>query len=273
MGQTVNDSLYDILVVNNHADTAIHEELKRICGTFNNCSIIQETQSGLSRARNTGYHSVHTEWVGYIDDDCLAPNDFVENILDIIEEDQFDCFGGHITSWWWYDRPRWLNPDFGSKPMLTVDMSMIEEDYNWGGNMFFKRDALVAVNGFDESVGMNANKIGYSAENRVQQRLREKGYKIGYDPNLIIQHLVGKHKLHPNWHIKAAYAEGRDAREVFPEQYTALAVLKDLIRLPRIWYNDIASLTSRPDYYWQNAYIDSLKPVFRLLGKLRSFFK
>ena len=269
--QTADTSRYNILIVNNHPDPVLRENIASLCHEVSHCTVIQEASPGLSRARNTGYGQANTVWIGYIDDDCIVPEDFVEKALSIIDQDRFDCFGGHIASWWLYDRPKWLPRDFGSKPKLTIDISTIEEGYNWGGNMFFKKSALAVVNGFDEDVGMNAGKIGYSAENRVQQRLRQSGFTIGYDPNLEVQHLVGKHKLNPKWHLKAAFAEGRDARNVFPEQYTFSYLAKEGLRIPITWFRSLVSFYSRRDYYWQNLYIDCCKPFYRLSGKLSSF--
>ncbi len=231
--QSADINLFDVLIVNNCNRFEVQGELEEMIKKYDNVSLIKEQATGLSKARNSGANAARTEWIGYIDDDCKPPRDFITKALQIIRNHHFGCFGGHIESWWLYDRPRWLDEEYGSKPKLIVDILTIEENYLWGGNIFFKKAILHEVGGFDENAGMKANKIGYSAENKVQMRLREKGHKIGYDSNLIVGHLVAPHKLKLFWHLKAAYAEGRDGRAIFEDQYSTKALFKDLLRIPK----------------------------------------
>ena len=235
---------------------------------YGNVSLIKEPETGLSKARNTGANAASAEWIGYIDDDCKPPRDFITKASQIIRNHYFDCFGGHIESWWLYNRPRWLEKDYGSKPKLIVDISTIDDNYLWGGNIFFKKAVLQEVDGFDENVGMKANAIGYSAENRVQMKLREKGYKIGYDPKLMVEHLVALHKLKLFWHLKAAYSEGRDGRPIFEDQYSTKDLLKDLLRISKSFLEASYALFIQKNYYWENWVLDVFKPGFRWVGKL-----
>ena len=271
--QSINPINFNVVIVNNYDCPKVSAEIRTLIIGSPNISLVEEKRAGLSIARNSGAYFSKTKWVAYLDDDCIVPEDFVEKALDIIKWDKYDCFGGHINSWWHYSKPRWMKPTFGTKPKLSDQEVVLKEDYNWGGNIFFKKEMLLAIGGFDEDIGMKKNKIGYSAENRVQIKMKEIGHRIGYILSLSVNHLVAPHKYKLLWHIKAAYAEGRDGKTVFPEQYTSSKLLKDFLRLPLTEALSIYKWATLSNYYWENLFLDVFKPIFLLLGKLRARLK
>jgi len=167
-----------------------------------------------------------------------------------------------------------LYPDeeYGSKPQLKNHAGIINEGYNWGSNIIIKRSALVHVGGFPAYIGMKGHHLGYAAENIVQMKLRDKGYSIGYDPDLYIEHVVMAPKLKLSWHLKSAYATGRDGRTVFPDQYSAIGMIRSFKNcfsrpVKALWY-----LLIKKDYYWENAFLESAKPWYLFGGKVFSNF-
>ena len=264
---------YNILVINNFQDEEISKEIDWLIKDIPNALKINESRGGLSIARNTGVENCSTEWVGYIDDDSRVPPEYITKALEIIKSGKYDCFGGHIETWWHYDRPRWLDEKYGTKPQLSTNEIILKEGFNWGGNIFFRRNSLVGVGGFDEAVGMKKHHIGYSAENRVQIILRKRNYKVGYVPSLVNEHLVAKHKLKLLWHVKAAFAEGRDAKPVFPNQYSNRALLKDFIRIPKEFAVSFYLWIYKPEYYWENFFLDFAKNISRWIGKVWALIK
>ena len=186
-----NDTRVDwsILIVNNYS-RPLQETAKQELKSFPNARIVQEPTAGLSRARNLGIRESKAEWLGFLDDDASVPPNFITKALDLINEGRFDCFGGHIRSSWKYGRPRWLPEYFGTKPILRAERGELLDEYNWGSNIFIKREELINIGGFPEDVGLRGEHLGYSAENVVQDKLRSNGKIIGYDPQLVIDHTV-----------------------------------------------------------------------------------
>ncbi len=174
----------EVLVVNNHESSL--SQITEVINLLNwPINIMQDNIAGLSHARNTGISHVKDSWIGFVDDDALISLSYLTTALDIIRKDKYDCFGGHIKSWWKYPQPRWLSSNFGSKPFLREKRdSLTPEEYNWVSNIFIKKAALNDIVGFPTCIGMEGNKIGYAAENIVHDQLRAKGYLIGYDPKL-----------------------------------------------------------------------------------------
>ena len=259
-----------IIVVNNY-DKAFSSKTTQFLRS-NNCTTIHEPLPGLSKARNAGFKESKAAWLGFVDDDAKVPSNFISKAFANIEQGTFDCFGGAIISWWKYGRPRWLNDSFGSKPKLSKTRITLEEGYNWGSNFFIKRNALLKIGGFPERIGMQGDHIGYAAENIVQIALRENDYVIGYDPNLILQHVVMPHKLKLSWHVKAAYAEGRDAHEVFPDQYRTKGILTSIKKCIIQPIKGLYKLFTQKNFYWENFMLSSFVPFANLAGKFRSFF-
>lgn len=268
--QIKNKPQVEILIINNFHDLYNHEELELIVSDYPQVILKQEKIAGLSIARNRGLKESNGKWLAYIDDDALVSQNYISLALDIISSNKYDCFGGDIRSWWKYGQPKWLSENYGSKPPLSTVNGVLHEGYNWGSNMLFSKSALIAVEGFPIHIGMKGHKIGYAAENYVQKGLRSKGYIIGYHPELYVEHLVDRAKLKWTWHIKAAYAEARDGRFIFPNNYTLNGYLRTMKRIVKTPFLGLYKWFSTTNYYWQNLLIDLGKPWATMLGKLRS---
>ena len=258
---------WSILVVNNHHER-LDQSLLELLDSFPNARVVHESIAGLSIARNRAIEESNATWLGFLDDDAKVPVNFVQRAISIIDTEDFDCFGGHIRSWWKYGRPRWLEKNFGSKPKLRMDRGIISESYNWGSNIFINKEALVTVGGFPEDIGLKGQLLGYAAENLVQIKLRQNAMIIGYDPNLIVDHVVMPEKLKLAWHFKASYATGRDGRAVFPDQYGWRGMSKTMIRCLSVPIKSIWKWITESNYYWENVVLDTGKAWALSVGKL-----
>ena len=147
------------------------------------------------------------------------------------------------------------------------------DDFLWGSNLIIRKTALESIGGFDPERGMIANKIAYGAETHVQKKLREKGIKIYYDPELIIYHAVGPQKLHLSWHLKATYATARDGKAYFGRSYTARSILRLIYHSVRTPMISTSKLLIRKKYYWENWILDCLKGPSHLLGTLVALYR
>ena len=262
---------WGIILVNN-APTSLSPQTLEVVSQYDYLTVVNETKPGLSNARNTGIKNSSASWLAFLDDDAKVPSTYVKQIFQIIDQETWDCFGGHILSWWRYGKPRWLKDDFGSKPILSESRIKLPHQHNWGSNIIIRKSALLSIGSFPASIGMKGTKLGYAAENIVQDKLRERGYTIGYDPDLVVDHVVMKQKLKLDWHLKSAYATGRDGRVVYPHQYGWMGILKSIKNCLSRPVKSMFFLISRKDYYWENAFLESVKPIYLLAGKIRSLF-
>ena len=269
--QSHRTSNWGIIIVNNSHRPFTDVVMSRLIATSYITSVHEPTP-GLSLARNKGIKVSSASWLAFLDDDAEVPHDYVERIFDLIQLDIYDCFGGHIVSTWPYGRPRWLSKDFGSKPSLGKSHTLLQRDqYNWGSNIVIKRAVLVEINGFPEYIGMKGQKLGYAAENIVQDELRTRGWRIGYAPDIVIRHAVLQDKLRLMWHLESAFATGRDGRSVYPLQYGWRGMMRSLKNGFSGPFKALWTMIWHKDFYWENLVLDSLRPWYLFAGKVRSF--
>lgn len=268
--QTVNKELYEIIVVDNASTDDTAQHVKHIFTENSTVKYIYEEQIGLSQARNTGFRAARFDWIAYIDDDALAHRDYVEQILWTIENYDWDCFGGVFNRWFKYGQPKWYPEHFGTNKFDFDRIDLLpNHKYACGGIWIVRKAVLERLKGFDISYGMKGGKIGYGEETELQQRMRAKGYKIGFNPNIQMDHLVAKYKLSVWWHLKAAWQN---------EKATTLVDLENInmpfwLEIKRILVAGIKRLKyikhlRQKDYYWQNFLFDYSEPIIRKISAL-----
>jgi GT2 family glycosyltransferase len=75
--------------------------------------------------------------------------------------------------------------------------------------MVFRRDALKAMGGFDETFGMRGTQLAYGEETDLMMRMRAAGLRMHYCPDVIVEHAVLDYKMSLRWLLISAYRNGR----------------------------------------------------------------
>lgn len=270
LGQSHMSLHFEILIIDN-------------ASTDNTISIVanypihyyHEQIVGLSHARNRGAKEAKGEWLCYIDDDAKLYPNYLERALWVIDNYDFDCFGGMYYAWYPFKKPKWIDESFGTKIPLRETIGEIITPELSGGNFIIRREVLERAGGFPSNFGMVGSNIGYGEEDYLQRKLLKMGYILGFDPELKIDHAVLPHKLKLSWHLKSWYAHGRDGQR-FTKEYSfnqiiflffrslAGAFLKLLVCFSK--------LIMKRNYYWQNLVWDVVSPVFYRVGQLKGQF-
>ena len=239
---------FEILVIDNNSTDNTSSLVLNLAKTNPTLRLVKEQKQGLSYARNRAYQETKTPWLVYIDDDAKLNEGYCNQLIKLIQEDKFDCFGGLYTAWYFYGKPSWLPDEFGNKKLLRSDIGYIDGSKGWlsGGNFAIKKSILEKIGGFNPELGMSGLKTGYGEEDYLQKTIINYGYKIGFDPNLIIEHAVMPHKLKLWWHLKSSFARGKVKEKMRCEKkgvrYSAIKLTQNLLglfikRLPiAIWF-------------------------------------
>jgi glycosyltransferase involved in cell wall biosynthesis len=169
-------------------------------------------KQGLSHARNFGLHQAKGEFIGYIDDDCLIPNDFLNVAKKIIEQLSPGIFSGPSYSFYQSPKPRWYKDRYGSNVPFKEQRQLRHHDceYIHGCNMFFRRSLLLKIGGFDPTLGMSGDKIFYGEETAAIRKVIDvfPETSVYYAPRLYLYHLVQDERMQLKWFFRMFFARG-----------------------------------------------------------------
>ena len=98
---------YEVLVIDNASPQDIAGVVASFDGRIPGLRCIREGQVGLSYARNRGWREARGEYVGYVDDDCKLPTEWVSTALEVIRDVHPIMFGGPYRAFYMTPRPRW----------------------------------------------------------------------------------------------------------------------------------------------------------------------
>lgn len=201
---------------------------------------VSEPRPGLSNARNKGAKEARAPWLFYLDDDGLVVDSTFDQLFDTIHHYDFDFFGGSYQAYHAAMPPDWLPKNYGNKKMYATTSDPIGQDNISGGIMVIKKSVLLDNGGFKSNLGMRSQAIGYGEEAELQHRLQKAGYKLGINPQFLMLHLVGEHKYHVGWHLRAAFAQGRDGAQGSHNALRSLLWVMPvtLIRCTKRWATD-----------------------------------
>ncbi len=207
---------HSITVVDNLSPPEVRAYVNQLRNTYAFIRYMVEGTAGLSRARNTGWTSSGSEWIFYLDDDCLPDKDLVRAATEAILQFDFEAMGGPIHPIFEPAKPDWVPEGFGSFLLRYQQPALLEKEFLRGGCFLVRRSVLQQLNGFREDLGMTGRKAAYGEELELQLRMRRKGLRIGYIPGLQTGHYVRAEKLNLAWMLHAEFARRRDKMAIEP---------------------------------------------------------
>jgi GT2 family glycosyltransferase len=209
--------------------------------------------------------------VAYIDDDARVAEHWGIRALDVIKREMFDAWGGVFLPWYKFGRPHWFRDEYASNAGIDRLQTLTENRFFSGGNCIFRRSILEETGGFPTELGMKGSVRAYGEETQVQLRMRRAGCTLGFDPDLVVYHLVSPAKMQVATLLRDRFAAGRDSWRAFERSPTpvrklataAAAISTTSLHLPRALWR-----LRDPDYYVQNVVVDVAGPAAYALGQL-----
>jgi glycosyltransferase involved in cell wall biosynthesis len=228
--QTLDPSVYEVIVVDNNSTDNTNEVVKGYRRRFTNVSYCIEPHQGLSRARNCGWQEAKGGYVAYIDDDCKVPEQWLTVAKKIIEQISPDVFGGPYFSFYNTPKPHWFKDSYGSREHGKEARFLTDNEYLSGGNIFFRRELLEILGGFDVSLGMSGQRLAYGEETALLRHIRETMPEqiIYYDPEMYVHHLVHSKKMSLPWVIRQRFVDGRYSYRVFKNNSNTPGAIQSL---------------------------------------------
>ncbi|HOY21779.1 MAG TPA: glycosyltransferase family 2 protein [Cellvibrio sp.] len=200
---------WEIIIVNNNST----DNTQEIIGNFIKNSALSmrsvfESNQGLSNARNAGWRSSTAEFICYIDDDCYPEPDFIDETVRTLEnEKKLGFIGGRVLLFDETDLPITIqthNERVNFKPYSVITAGMIH-----GANFSFRREALIAADGFDPLFG--AGKKFPAEDVDIMAELLRLGWHGAYDPAPVVYHHHGRKLPSDEVKLRKGYDIGRGA--------------------------------------------------------------
>lgn len=201
-----------------------------------------EENVGLSGARNQGIEVASGDVLAFIDDDAIAGEDWVEELVRTYEEYNAIAAGGPMTPLWVADQPRFLPSEYYWLVGVTHPgfAEPFEEVRNtFGSNISFRREILEELGGFKSEVGRRGDLNLQAHETEFCARMRrEYGRGVVYNPEAQVGHKVFEYRTRFRWLLNRCFMQGVSKRvmeRIVPDSSAEeSAYLKDLLtkRIP-----------------------------------------
>ena len=149
-----------------------------------------EPNQGLSHARNRGMKEAAGDVFVFLDDDIELEENYFQICRKLIESPEFNIVGGKVLPFG-VAVPEWLPEkfyylvsifDLGNKPKVVSKVM--------GANYLISKRAALEIGDYNVALGRKGNVLSGGEEIEYMTRAREKGYKIFYDPSLIVYHKI-----------------------------------------------------------------------------------
>ena len=217
--QDMEPSKWECVVVNN----ASTDNTKEVFAEFakkhpeHNLRMVEESQQGLSFARNKGINESKGQYLAFVDDDeTLAPT-FVSGYLSLFNAGYAFVAMGPVIAVYENKRPKWMshytekmiaNPIYLGETPYTISSKVMPA----GGNMAFNREIFTIYGNFDTDLGRKGIDLTGGEENDLFRRIRSLGERVFYAPKAVVYHHIGEDKLTSEYVEKLSYGVGRSKR-------------------------------------------------------------
>lgn len=219
--QSISLDQFEVIIVDNNStdETPATYNSWKASHTEGDFNYSTELQQGASFARNKGAFLASGEWLCFMDDDAIATDSYVENILKQIEiNPQIVGFGGRIIPKYIPREPAWMSYYVASL-VGNFDYAPIATPFK-NGKYPIESNMIVKKKIFEKIGGFNTNIPGVVGDFRIGGEGKDLFYKIislgetiYYDPSMIVYHVVEVSKLTPKYMYRVASGIGRGERE------------------------------------------------------------
>jgi len=166
---------YEVIVVDDGSTDSTADIVRRY-----DVRLIRTENCGLSSARTTGLHAARGHIVAYIDDDAYPDSDWLKHLKMTFDAGYAGVGGPNIPPPEDSDFSKCVAHAPGGP--IHVLLSDTDAEHLPGCNMAFRRDALLAIGGFDPQFRAAGDDVD------VCWRVQENGGKLGFDAAAIVFH-------------------------------------------------------------------------------------
>jgi glycosyltransferase involved in cell wall biosynthesis len=192
----------ELIVVNDGSNdnTAAFLEQARMAGLIDQV-ITHPASRGPAAARNAGWRSTKAPFIAFTDDDCEVDDTWLHRLVEAMSTapSEIAGIGGRVEA---------ANGGLVSRYMTLHRILEPPESlaYLVTANVIFRRSALEAVSGFDESVRAPGGE-----DPGLCMSLKDQGYRFGFEKRALVRH---HYRERFTSYVRTFYRYGRGCRLV-----------------------------------------------------------
>lgn len=199
---------HEVLVV----DNASTDSTAAVVASEPGVRYVHEAVLGLSHARNRALQEASGDVVAFLDDDAVACENWLQQHLDAYADASVGGAGGRIDlSWPAGHRPRWM-PHALDGLYAGLNLGPVDFDMNtrwpYGANMSVRREAALALGGFDPALGRKGTSLISNEESKFFDQLHQT-HRIRYLPTASVEHAVVPGRDRFRYVLRRSFAAGR----------------------------------------------------------------
>jgi glycosyltransferase involved in cell wall biosynthesis len=172
-------------------------------------TVLHVLEPGLSRARNAGWQASDAEVFAFLDDDAVAPPEWLETGLHLLREHDAAAAGGPIVPVYDESPPHWFRDEYELRTWGDVERFLERGESFSASNLFLTRATLSASGGFDARLGMRGQTLAVGEETALFRALWDRGdLRAVYSPGLVVRHRVPAAKVSVAYQLRRSAAAG-----------------------------------------------------------------
>ena len=178
---------------------------------------LNDENVGLLESRNRGAELAGGDIVAFIDDDAVADDQWIEELVQSYEEQDALAVGGKMTPDWVVGQPDFLPEEFYW--LVGATHRGFADGPGWvrntfGSNISFRRDIFLELDGFDTAIGgRKGDKNLQGGETELCARMAsEYDERVWYNPDAEVAHKVFDYRTDPMWLLDRAFWQGYSKR-------------------------------------------------------------
>ena len=230
---------FETIVVDNNSTDGTKHLVTQYLGKISGLKYVFEKEQGLSHARNRGCNVAKSEYLAYLDNDAIAPAEYVSNVIKVIERHSPDIMGGPIYPYYVSKKPSWFKDKYEIRK--HAEKSGFSSTCRIsGGNYIIKRSVLRELGMFDVSLGMVGEQVKLGEERDILEKYRRlrdgEDQKTYFALECWVKHYVPAKKMTLRYFIVRYYRSGRSAARL-KRKDPSLAIKQIVMFAPNILFD------------------------------------
>ena len=195
--------------------------------------LLNETNLGLSKSRNRGIEASSGDVIAFFDDDAVANEDWIKELVRMYDEYDAIAAGGKLIPMWVDGKMDFLPEEYYWLIGAThkgFSSGVAEVRNTFGSNISFKSDVLKSLGGFRGEMGIKGSGVLQGEETEMCVRMRQKfGKGVMYNPDAIVHHKIFTERTKVKFLLKRAFWQGYSKR-MMEELGHSMTVESDFIK-------------------------------------------